>query len=86
MIKICIVFGSPHFIMGCGCRQSMCTCFDIIRFVTSLDRFCDEREKRVACACEIFLEKGGGDDNLHTVEENPSQEESSNLVARIGIR
>ena len=60
-------------------------CFNIVRFVVSLDGLLDERAKGV-CTHEVPLEKGGTKDYLHAIEEDPAKEESSYLAAGIWVR
>lgn len=60
-------------------------CLNIVRFMSSLDRFRDERKEGGTRAREIFLEEGRGKDGLHTVEEDPTKGESNYLTARFAV-
>lgn len=80
-----IVLGSLRFITVYGCRRRGRTCFNIVRSVTLLEELRNEREKGVVSSLKISLGEGGEEDDLRAVGENPSQEESSYLAARIAI-
>lgn len=85
VVKLGVVSGTL-LVVGCGCGKTWGVCFNIVRFVVSLNGFRDEREKGEACTGEVSPEKGGGEDYLHAVEENPAEKKSSYLTAGVGVR